>query len=44
MALDAGATPYEVFFCPEQLAGPEAEALIARFGRPAASCCLSRPM
>jgi len=31
MALDAGATPHEVFFCAEQLAGPEAEALIARF-------------
>ena len=31
MALDAGATPHEVFFCPEQFAGPEAEALIARF-------------
>jgi TrmH family RNA methyltransferase len=31
MALDAGATPHEVFLCPERLAGPEAEALIARF-------------
>ena len=31
MALDAGATPHEVFFCPEQFAGPEAEALIDRF-------------
>ena len=31
MALDAGATPHEVFFCPAQFAGPEAEALIARF-------------
>jgi len=33
MALDAGATPHEVFFCPAQFASPEAEVLIARFGR-----------
>ena len=33
MALDAGATPHEVFFCPEQFAGPEPETLIARFRR-----------
>ena len=31
MALDAGATPHEVFFCPAQFAGPEAEALLVRF-------------
>jgi len=31
MALDAGASPHEVFFCPTQFAGPEAEALMARF-------------
>ena len=31
MALDAGSIPHEVFFCPEQLTGPEPEALIARF-------------
>jgi TrmH family RNA methyltransferase len=30
MALDAGATPHEVF-CPEQFTGPEAEALMVRF-------------
>ena len=33
MALDAGATPYEVFFCAAQFTGPEPEALLARFGR-----------
>jgi TrmH family RNA methyltransferase len=33
MALDAGAAPVEVFFCPAQFAGPEAEALLDRFRR-----------
>lgn len=33
MALDAGAMPHEVFYCPEQFAGPAAEALIERFQR-----------
>jgi TrmH family RNA methyltransferase len=31
MALDGGAMPYEVFYCQEQLAGPEAAALLERF-------------
>jgi TrmH family RNA methyltransferase len=31
MALDAGATPREAFYCPEQLVSPEATALIERF-------------
>lgn len=31
MALDAGASPREVFYCPEQFSGPEAPALLERF-------------
>ncbi len=31
MALDAGARPYEVFFCEEFFTGPEAPALLERF-------------
>ena len=31
MALDGGAQPHEVFYCPEQFAGSEAAALLERF-------------
>ncbi len=33
MALDAGLTPAQVFYCPEQLTGTQGPALVERFGR-----------
>jgi RNA methyltransferase, TrmH family len=43
MALDAGATPHEVFFCPEQLVGPEAGSLVERFRRAGAELLAVAP-
>lgn len=39
MALDAGAAPHEVFYCPEQFTGAEAPALLERFRRTPAELC-----
>ncbi len=33
MALDAGLTPTQVFYCPEQAVGPQSRALVERFSR-----------
>ena len=43
MALDAGAAPHEVFYCPEQFAGVEAPALLERFRRTSAELCSVAP-
>lgn len=37
MALDGGAAPHEVFYCPEQFTGMGAAALLERFGRAGAA-------
>ncbi|MGC8782267.1 MAG: RNA methyltransferase substrate-binding domain-containing protein, partial [Anaerolineae bacterium] len=43
MALDAGATAREVFYCEEQFAGSEAPVLLERFRRRGAALCRVAP-
>lgn len=43
MALDASATPHEVFYCEEQFAGAEAPALLTRFRHASADLCSVTP-
>ena len=44
MALDAGARPADVFYCPEQLVGAEATALLSRFRQAGGQAIAVSPM